>query len=427
MKPYSQLTLEELEQLHAKLQSEYQKLKDAGLNLNIARGKPCKEQLELSMPMLNILGEEDVYEAMDGTDVRNYGDLAGIPEARKFMGDIMGAKPEQTILGGNSSLNLIYDCISWAHSFGIMGSTPWSQLDKIRWLCPVPGYDRHFRITEQFGMELIPIPQNEDGPDMDLVEKYVNNDPTVKGIWMVPLYGNPTGYVVSDENVKRFAALTPAAEDFRIFWDNAYIVHHLYPNHPAKILNILDECEKAGHPDMVYQFCSTSKITFPGAGISAVSASPANVEDLLSKMKWQTIGHDKINQLRHIRFFKDMDGLTAHMRKHADIIRPKFEMLLNAFDKELKGLEIAEWTKPVGGYFISFYAMDGCAKKIVAMCKDAGLTMTAAGAAYPYANDPKNSNIRIAPTMASIEDLKIAGELFITVVKLVAVEKLLNA
>ena len=379
------------------------------------------------MPMMDVLNSTSDLSSEDGTDARNYGGLEGIAEARKLMGDVMGVDPSQVIVFGNSSLNIMYDCVARSVMFGVMGSTPWCKLDKVKFLCPVPGYDRHFGITEQFGFEMINIPLLEDGPDMDMVEEYVNNDPAVKGIWCVPLYSNPTGTVYSDEVVKRFANLKPAAEDFRIYWDNAYAIHHLYEEKQGSLLNIIDECAKAGNPDMVYQFCSTSKVTFSGAGIAAMSASPANIADVKSRMKWATIGFDKINQLRHVRFFKDYDGLTEHMKLHANVIRPKFQALLEKLDKELGELGIATWTNPLGGYFISFNAMEGCAKKIVAKCKEAGLVMTGAGAAFPYGNDPQDSNIRIAPTMPSPEELTIAADLFVTCVKLVSVEKLLEA
>ena len=365
----------------------------------------------------------------NGTDVRNYGLLDGIPEAKKLMGDMMDADPSQVIVWGNSSLNIMYDCVARSVLFGVMGSTPWSKLDKVKFLCPVPGYDRHFGVTEQFGIEMINVPVLADGPDMDMVEEYVNNDPAVKGIWCVPVYANPTGSVYSEETVKRMAALKPAAKDFRIYWDNAYCVHHLFDEEEkqAKVLNILEECEKAGNPDMVYQFCSTSKVTFAGAGIAAMSSSPANIADIKSKIQWSTIGPDKINQLRHVRFFKDADGLREHMKKHAAIVRPKFEEVLGTLDRELSELEIAQWSHPMGGYFVSFDAMEGCAKKIVEKCKEAGLVLTGAGAAFPYGKDPKDSNIRIAPTMPPMEELKEAMKLFVTCVKLVTVEKLLEA
>lgn len=332
------------------------------------------------------------------------------------------------IVLGNSSLNIMYDCVARAELFGIMGSTPWSQLDKVKFLCPVPGYDRHFGVTEQFGIEMINVPMTEDGPEMDVVEDYVNNDPSVKGIWCVPMFSNPGGVVYSDETVKRFANLKPAAKDFRIFWDNAYGIHYLYDRPESEqphILNILEECEKAGNPDMVYEFCSTSKITFPGAGVAAMASSEANVADIKAKLQWQTIGPDKINQLRHVRYFKDINGMKEYMKKHAEIIRPKFEAVLETLEKELGELGIASWSKPVGGYFISFNAQKGCAKAIVAKCKEAGLVLTGAGAAYPYGNDPEDSNIRIAPTLPSTEELSIATALFVTCTKLVTVEKLL--
>lgn len=426
MKPYGQMNIEELKEQQAILEKEYEAYKEKGMKLDISRGKPSKEQLDLSAPVLDAVDSSHSPFCEDGTDVRNYGMVDGIPEAKKLMGEIMGADPSQVIVCGNSSLNLMYDSVARSYMFGVMGSTPWCKLEKVKFLCPVPGYDRHFGVTEQFGIEMIQIPLYDDGPDMELVEKYVNNDPKVKGIWCVPLYSNPTGSVYSDETVKRFANLKPAAKDFRIYWDNAYAVHHLYPGKEQKILNILEECEKAGNPDIVYQFCSTSKITFSGAGVAAISASEANVADILSKMKWQTIGFDKINQLRHARFFKNLDGINEHMKKHADIIRPKFEVILEMLDKELGELEIATWSRPVGGYFISFNAMEGCAKKIVAKCKEAGVVMTGAGAAFPYGQDPKDSNIRIAPTMPPMEELKEAAKLFILCVKLTTVEKLLE-
>ena len=427
MKSYKELTREELLELQKELQAEYEEEKAKGLKLDISRGKPSKAQLDLSMPMMDVLNSTSDLSSEDGTDARNYGGLEGIAEARKLMGDVMGVDLSQVIVFGNSSLNIMYDCVARSVMFGVMGSTPWCKLDKVKFLCPVPGYDRHFGITEQFGFEMINIPLLEDGPDMDMVEEYVNNDPAVKGIWCVPLYSNPTGTVYSDEVVKRFANLKPAAEDFRIYWDNAYAIHHLYEEKQGSLLNIIDECAKAGNPDMVYQFCSTSKVTFSGAGIAAMSASPANIADVKSRMKWATIGFDKINQLRHVRFFKDYDGLTEHMKLHANVIRPKFQALLEKLDKELGELGIATWTNPLGGYFISFNAMEGCAKKIVAKCKEAGLVMTGAGAAFPYGNDPQDSNIRIAPTMPSPEELTIAADLFVTCVKLVSVEKLLEA
>ena len=320
----------------------------------------------------------------------------------------------------------MYDMVSRAMLFGILGSTPWSKLDKVKFLCPVPGYDRHFAITELFGVEMINIPMKADGPDMDLVEKYVNNDESVKGIWCVPKYSNPQGITYSDEVVKRFAALKPAAKDFRIFWDNAYAIHDLYEDDKDELLEIFAECKKNGNEDMVYEFCSTSKVTFAGGGISALAASKSNIDDVKRTMTIQTIGHDKVNQLRHARYFKDINGVYDHMKKHAAILRPKFEAVINEFEKELSGLGIASWVKPKGGYFISFETMEGCAKAVVAKCKEAGVTLTGAGATYPYKKDPNDSNIRIAPSLPTEEELKQATELFILCVKLVSVDKLLE-
>ena len=352
--------------------------------------------------------------------------MDGIPEAKKLMADMIGVSAENVIVCGNASLNIMYDTVARSMIFGVLGSTPWCKLDKVKFLCPVPGYDRHFAITEQFGIEMINIPMTKDGPDMDLVEKYVNEDPTVKGIWCVPKYSNPQGYTYSDETVKRFANLRPAAEDFRIFWDNAYVIHELYEDRSDELLEILAECTKAGNPDMVYEFCSTSKVTFPGAGISAVASSKANLDFMKKTMTIQTIGYDKINQLRHVRYFKNIDGMKEHMKKHAQVMRPKFEAVLRVLERELEGLGIGTWTEPKGGYFISFDAMEGCAKAIVEKCKEAGVVLTGAGATYPYKRDPKDSNIRLAPTFPSSEELAMATDLFVLCVKLVSVEKFLK-
>jgi len=421
------MSKEELEQLRAELKAAYRKYQDMELSLNMSRGKPCKEQLDLSMELMDILNSDSDLTCEDGTDCRNYGVLDGLPEAKELIGAMMENKPDNIIIYGNSSLNVMYDCISRSYTHGVMGNTPWCKLDKIKWLCPVPGYDRHFGITEYFGIEMINIPMTEQGPDMDLVEKLVSEDEAIKGIWCVPKYSNPQGYSYSDETVRRFARLAPAAKDFRIYWDNAYGVHHLYDDRQDQLIEILHECKKAGNPDMVYKFASTSKITFPGSGVAALATSLNNLEDIKNQMKNQTIGHDKVNQLRHVRYFKDLDGIRAHMRRHADVIRPKFEIVERTFDEQLEGLGIGSWTVPNGGYFISFETLEGCAKKVVSRCKKAGVTLTGAGATYPYHRDPADSNIRIAPTYPSVEDLAKAADLFALCVKLVSVEKLLEA
>ena len=426
MKSYRELSKEELLALQAELQAEYDAEKAKGLNLDISRGKPGKEQLDLSMPMMDVLNAESVLASENGTDVRNYGVLDGIPEAKELMAGMVGARPSQMIVLGNSSLNIMYDCVARAEIFGIMGNTPWSKLDKVKFLCPVPGYDRHFGVTEQFGIEMINVPMTEDGPDMDVVEDYVNNDPAVKGIWCVPMFSNPGGVVYSDETVKRFANLKPAAKDFRIFWDNAYGIHHLYEDKQDNLVEILMECKKEGNPDMVYKFCSTSKVSFPGSGVAAIGTSKANIADIKKQMTIQTIGHDKLNQLRHVRFFKDIHGMVLHMRKHADILRPKFETVLSGLKNELGGLEIGSWLEPRGGYFISFDSLPGCAKAIVAKAKEAGVVMTDAGATFPYGKDPQDSNIRIAPSYPTPEELKTATEIFVLSVKLVSIDKILE-
>ena len=427
MKKYQEMTREELLQEKTELEAEFAKIKEMGLNLDMSRGKPGSDQLDLAMPMLDVLTSKEVIQSENGTDLRNYGIVDGIPEAKKLVADMIGARPEQVIVYGNSSLNIMYDQVARAEMFGICGNTPWSKLEKVKFLCPVPGYDRHFAITEDFGIEMINIPMTADGPDMDMVEQYVNNDEAVKGIWCIPKYSNPEGVVYSDETVKRFAALKPAAKDFRIFWDNAYAVHHLYEDQQAEILNILELCEQAGKPDMVFEFCSTSKVSFPGAGIAAIATSEANIADIKKRLTIQTIGHDKINQLRHVKYFKDMNGVKEHMMKHAAIIRPKFEMLDELLTREVAARGIGSWVKPLGGYFISFNALEGCAKEIVAKCREAGVTMTGAGSPFPYKKDPKDSVIRIAPTYPSVEELEKAAEVFVTVTRLVSVTKLLEA
>ncbi|MCR5671187.1 MAG: aminotransferase class I/II-fold pyridoxal phosphate-dependent enzyme [Butyrivibrio sp.] len=425
-KKYAEMNRQELEQEIVKLKAEYKKYQEMELSLNMARGKPCREQLDLSMGMMDALNSEADLSCEDGTDCRNYGVLTGIKEAKVLIGAMMENKPDNIIIYGNSSLNVMYDTVSRAYTHGVMGNTPWCKLPKVKFLCPVPGYDRHFAITEYFGIEMVPVKMTPTGPDMDEVERLVANDDSIKGIWCVPKYSNPQGYSYSDETVRRFARLRPAARDFRIFWDNAYGIHHLYDDDQDYLIEILEECKKAGSPDLVYKFSSTSKITFPGSGIAAIATSLNNLEEIKTQLSYQTIGHDKVNQLRHVRFFGDINGMKAHMKKHAAIIRPKFEAVLGALERDLAPCGIGSWTKPKGGYFISFDAPEGCAKAIVDRAKKAGVTMTNAGATYPYGKDPHDSNIRIAPTFPSLNDLKLAMDIFTVCVRLVAADKLLK-
>ena len=428
MKTYQELSKEELLSLKAQLEKDFEDAKGKGLKLDMSRGKPSVAQLDMGMDIFDVLNSGSDLTSMEGVDVRNYGVLDGILEAKNLMADIMGVTAEHVIVYGNASLNVMFDAVSSAVTHGVMGNTPWCKLDKVKFLCPVPGYDRHFAITQHFGIEMINVPMTPQGPDMDMVEKLVSEDESIKGIWCVPKYSNPQGYTYSDETVRRFANLKPAAKDFRIFWDNAYSVHHLYDEEERRdrILEILSECEKAGNPDMVYEFASTSKISFSGAGVAAIATSKGNLEYIKKALAIQTIGHDKINQLRHVRYFKNFDGVKAHMRKHAALMRPKFEAILDVLERELDGTGIGQWTKPNGGYFISFEAMEGCAKAIAAKCKEAGVTLTGAGATYPYGKDPKDSNIRIAPTYPAPDELALATDVFVLCVKLVSIEKLLE-
>lgn len=428
MRTYAEMSKEELLKEKESLEQQFKEVEAKGLNLNMARGKPSEAQLNLSNGLMDVLNSDSYFNDETGTDCRNYGIGEGIPEAKRLMGAMSEVDPDDMIIFGNSSLNIMFDTVARSYSHGVCGNTPWCKLDNWKFLCPVPGYDRHFRITEFFGAEMINIPMTPDGPDMDLVEKYVNNDPSVKGIWCVPKYSNPQGYSYSDETVRRFAALTPAAPDFRIYWDNAYSIHHLYDDsaHQDVILEILDECRAAGHPDIVYKFISTSKVTFPGSGLAALASSKTNLDDIRKYMSVQTIGHDKLNQLRHVRFFGNMANMQAHMSRHAAILRPKFEAVEEIFEKELGGLGIGSWTKPNGGYFISFDSLDGCAKAIVAKCSDAGVKLTPAGATFPYGKDPHDSNIRIAPSFPPLEELRVAADVFTMAVKLVSIDKLLE-
>ena len=425
MKPYKEMSREELLELRDNLKKQYKAMRGLNLSLDMSRGKPCIEQLDISMDLMDILNSSSDLTCDDGMDCRNYGILDGLPEAKKLIGDMIEVPAENLIIYGNSSLNIKYDAISRSMTHGVMGSTPWCKLEKVKFLCPVPGYDRHFAITEYFGIEMINIPMTAEGPDMDLVEKYVSEDEAVKGIWCVPKYSNPQGITYSDSVVKRFARLKPAAKDFRIYWDNAYSMHHLYEDEQDNILEILEECKKAGNPDIVYKFSSTSKISFPGSGVAAIATSPNNLVDIKKQLGIQTIGHDKVNQLRHVRYYKDINGIISHMKKHADILRPKFEAVLNILETELNGLEIGTWYKPKGGYFISFDTIDGCAKAVVERAQKAGVKLTSAGATYPYGKDPHDSNIRIAPSFPPDKDLKTAMELFTLCVKLVSADKYL--
>ena len=424
MESFREMSKEELQAQEAEVNKKYQEFKDLDLSLNMARGKPAPDQIDHANGMLETMTD---YHAKDGLDVRNYGVLDGLPEMKEIFSDLLDIPAKNIIVGGNASLNLMFDQMMRLVVFGTAGEKPWGQLEKVKFLCPAPGYDRHFSVTETLGFELITVDMTSEGPDMDQVEKLVAEDESIKGIWCVPKYSNPQGYSYSDEVVKRFAALTPAAEDFRIFWDNAYSVHHLYEDRRDEILEILEECAKAGHPDMVFKFTYTSKISFPGSGVAAIATSDANMADIRKYMVVQTIGHDKLNQLRHVRFFRDRYGVEAQMRRHADILRPKFEMVEQTLEDELGGLEIGTWTKPLGGYFISFDALEGCAKAIVAMAKEAGVVMTGAGATFPYGIDPKDSNIRIAPSYPTVEELAVAAKLFALCVKLVSVEKILES
>ena len=425
MKAYKDLSYKELQTLYDNLQNDYNNIKNQHIQLNMARGKPDHDQIQLSLDMLDTLNSQTDFSQHE--NYLNYGILDGIDEAKKFFGDMLDVDPEQVIVCGNSSLNIMFDQITRSYTHGVQGETPWCKLDKIKFLCPVPGYDRHFAITQHYGIEMINIPLNDYGPDMDMVEHYVNNDASVKGIWCVPQYSNPSGISYSDEVVTRFASLKPAAKDFRIYWDNAYCVHHLYDDQQDHVKNIIKECEKQGNPDLVYEFCSTSKVTIPGAGISAMATSPRNKKEILSHMTIQGIGFDKLNQFRHCLYLQDMTHLQEHMSKQAEYLRPKFKIVLDMLDKELSGLGIAKWTRPLGGYFISFDSLEGCAKTIVAKCKEAGAILTNAGATFPYGIDPKDTNIRIAPSFPDQNELTQAVKLFILCVKIVSIEKIMNA
>ena len=413
-----------LEELYAQLTAEYEKLRGLGLKLDMSRGKPARDQLDLCEPMLTVLSHND--QMQDGkTDVRNYGVLEGIPSCRELFADILQVPVENVIAGGSSSLTMMYDTMLRLWTFGAPGHEPWSKQGKIKWLCPAPGYDRHFAITQQLGIEMIPVPMTETGPDMDMIERLAGEDPAVKGVWCVPKYSNPQGITYSDDTVRRFAAMKTAAPDFRVFWDNAYIVHHLGEEHD-ELLNIFPEAEKCGTQDRFLEFCSTSKVTFAGAGVAAMAASLNNIAWTKKIMTVQAISPDKINQLRHVRYFQNVEGLTDHMRKHAAILKPKFDLVLALLEEKLGGTGAGSWHTPRGGYFISFDALPGCAKRINTLCKEAGVVMTGAGATFPYGKHPQDSNLRIAPSMPPLDELKQAAEVFCTCALLAAVEKQLG-
>ena len=421
---YQEMSQRELQREYRKLSAAYREMEQQGLHLDLSRGKPSPEQLELSRKMLDEVNSGSVLDSVDGTDCRNYGGLDGIPEAKALLAGMVGCRPEQVIVGGNSSLTLMFDILSHAMIDGLLGGTPWCQVPDRKFLCPVPGYDRHFAMTEHFGFELVPVPMLADGPDMNLVERLVCEDASIKGIWCVPKYQNPTGVVFSHEVLERFANLKPAAKDFRIFWDNAYCVHDLYPDEAEPLPDILSLCEQAGSPDLVYEFCSTSKAAFPGAGISGVAASAANLIELRRVWKFATIGPDKLNQLRQARFFRNTAGLKAHMARHAELLRPKFERVEDILKEDLARSGAGSWTEPKGGYFISFDTLPGCAARTVELCKKAGVKFTPAGATWPCGRDPEDRNIRLAPSYASMEEIEAAVHLFTICVRLAALESL---
>lgn len=419
-----QMNKERLTAFRDEAQALYNDFKAQGLSLDMSRGKPCTEQLNLSLELLDVLNEND-FICENGLDARNYGMLDGIPSAKRLFAPMIGVNSDEIIIFGNSSLNAMFWTVQTAYTHGILGEKPWRLCEKVKFLCPVPGYDRHFSVTEFFGVEMINIPMLETGPDMDMIEKLVAEDDSIKGIWCVPQYSNPDGISYSDETVKRFAALKPKAKDFRIFWDNAYCIHHL-TDKPSYILNILDEAKKCGNENIVYIFGSTSKITFPGAGVAVMGASKENVESLKKFLGVSIISYDKINQLRHVKFFGTYENMLEHMKKHTAILAPRFNAVIEALESEIAPLGIGSWVNPEGGYFISFNSLPGCAKRIVQLCKEAGVILTGAGATYPYGKDPEDKNIRLAPTYPTTDELKKAMELFVICVKLATAEMLLG-
>lgn len=419
---YTEMTLAQRQAEYAAVRAAYEQQKSLGLNLNMARGKPGRDQLDMVMDIFDVLKTPQDY-TIDGVETRNYGEVAGIPAARALFAELLGCKASQVFVGGNASLQLMYDAVSKAFTHGLLHSEkPWCKLDKVQWICPVPGYDRHFKVTQSFGVEMISVPMTAAGPDMDMVEELVK-DPAVKGMWNVPKYSNPEGVVYSDETIRRLAAMKPAAPDFMLMWDNAYCIHE-FDRDFAEFPDILQLCADYGNADMVYEFASTSKVTFPGAGVGVMAASEDNIAYFTKLINIQTIGFDKINQLRHVRYLKDKATTLALMKRHAAILAPKFHAVLNALDKEIAPLGIADYKRPVGGYFVSVDAMPGCAKRTLALCKEAGVTMTGAGATFPYGIDPRDSNIRIAPSFPPVSELEQAIAIFCNALKLAALEKL---
>ena len=422
MKKYTDMSLQERQAEYAAVQAEYEKLKAMGLSLNMARGKPGKAQLDLVTPIFSLLTKPEDF-VSDGIETRNYGEVAGIPAARRLFADILGCKPEQVFVGGNASLQLMYDTISKAYTHGLLHSPrPWCREEKVKWLCPAPGYDRHFKVTQSFGFELITVPMTESGPDMDEVERLIQ-DPAVKGMWNVPKYSNPDGIIYSEETVRRIAAMKPAAPDFLLMWDNAYCIHE-FDGPFVPFPDILSLCEEHGNADMPFEFASTSKITLPGAGVACFACSTANMEYMKKLLDIQVISFDKVNQLRHVRYLKDRENTLALMQRHAAILKPKFEAVLSALDAEIAPLGIASWHRPTGGYFISLNTAPGLARRTLELCKQAGVVMTGAGATFPYGKDPQDSNIRIAPSLPPVEELKQAIAVFCCCLKLAALEQL---
>ena len=419
---YTEMTLAQRQAEYAAVRAAYEQQKSLGLNLNMARGKPGRDQLDMVMDIFDVLKTPQDY-IIDGVETRNYGEVAGIPAARALFAELLGCKASQVFVGGNASLQLMYDAVSKAFTHGLLHSEkPWCKLDKVKWICPVPGYDRHFKVTQSFGVEMISVPMTAAGPDMDMVEELVK-DPAVKGMWNVPKYSNPEGVVYSDETIRRLAAMKPAAPDFMLMWDNAYCIHE-FDRDFAEFPDILQLCADYGNADMVYEFASTSKVTFPGAGVGVMAASEDNIAYFTKLINIQTIGFDKINQLRHVRYLKDKATTLALMKRHAAILAPKFHAVLNALDKEIAPLGIADYKRPVGGYFVSVDTMSGCAKRTLALCKEAGVTMTGAGATFPYGIDPHDSNIRIAQSFPPVSELEQAIAIFCNALKLAALEKL---